>query len=117
MTSTGSASGSEARPAGWRLGQRELERLARAQGQWPHAEQTLHRAIAQGGGGEAWEALGDGFAQAGDDARATLCYRNALRAARGDAAEPMPGRDLKQQILAEAAIEDRDAHGLPQLRG
>lgn len=94
-----------------------VARLARAQGQWPHAEQTLHRAIAQGGGGEAWEALGDGFAQAGDDARATLCYRNALRAARGDAAEPMPGRDLKQQILAEAAIEDRDAHGLPQLRG
>ncbi|MFZ2754210.1 MAG: heme biosynthesis protein HemY, partial [Lysobacteraceae bacterium] len=85
--------------------------------QWPHAEQTLHRAIAQGGGGEAWEALGDGFAQAGDDARATLCYRNALRAARGEAVEPMPGRDLKQLILAEAAIEDRDAHGLPRLRG
>ena len=94
-----------------------VARLARAQGQWPHAEQTLHRAIAQGGGGEAWEALGDGFAQAGDDARATLCYRNALRAARGDATEPMPGRDLKQLILAEAAIEDRDAHGLPRLRG
>ena len=94
-----------------------VARLARAQGQWPHAEQTLHRAIAQGGGSEAWEALGDGFTQAGDDARARLCYRNALRVARGDAAEPMPGRDLKQQILAEAAIEARDAHGLPRLLG
>lgn len=94
-----------------------VARLARAQGQWPQAEQTLHRAIAQGGGSEAWEALGDGFTQAGDDTRARLCYRNALRAARGDAIEPMPGRDLKQQILAEAAIEERDAHGLPRLRG
>ena len=94
-----------------------VARLARAQGQWPQAEQTLHRAIAQGGGSEAWEALGDGFTQAGDDTRARLCYRNALRAARGGAIEPVPGRDLKQQILAEAAIEERDAHGLPRLRG
>ena len=94
-----------------------VARLARAQGQWPQAEQTLHRAIAQGGGGEAWEALGDGFAQAGNDALARLCYRNALRTTRGDAAEALPGRDLKQQILAEAAIEERDAHGLPRLRG
>jgi HemY protein len=94
-----------------------VARLTRAQGQWPQAEQTLHRAIAQGGGGEAWEALGDGFSRIGDDGRARLSYRNALRAARGDAIEPMPGRDLKQQILAEAAIEERDAHGVPRLRG
>lgn len=94
-----------------------VARLARAQGQWPQAEQTLHRAIAQGGGGEAWEELGHGFTQANDDARARLCYQNALRAARGDAIEPLPGRDLKQQILAEAAIEERDDHGLPRLRG
>jgi HemY protein len=94
-----------------------VARLARAQGQWPLAELTLHRAIAQGGGGEAWEALGDGFTQASDDARARLCYRNALRTARSDVIEPLPGRDLKQQILAEAAIEERDAHGLPRLRG
>jgi HemY protein len=94
-----------------------VARLARAQGQWPLAEQTLHRAIAQGGGSEAWEALGDGFTQVGDDASARLCYRNALRAARGDTTESLPGRDLKQQILAEAAIEERDAHGLPRLRG
>jgi HemY protein len=93
-----------------------VARLARAQGQWPLAERTLHRAIAQGGGSEAWEALGDGFAQTGEDAQAHRCYRNALRAARGEAVEALPGRDLKQQILAEAAIEERDAHGLPRLR-
>ena len=94
-----------------------VARLARAQGQWPQAEQTLHRAIAQGSGGDAWEALGHGFTQAGDDARARLCYLNALRAARGDSIEPLPGRGLEQQIHDEAAIEERDAHGLPQLRG
>ncbi len=79
-----------------------VARLAQAQGQWSQAEHTLHRAIAQGGGSDAWEALGHGFTQAGDDARARLCYLNALRAARGDSAEPLPGRDLKQQIHDEA---------------
>ncbi len=91
-----------------------VARLAWAQRQWPQAEQALHCAIAHGAGGEAWEALGDGFAQADDDARARLCYRNALRVARGDAAEPLPGREPEQKILAEAAIEECDNHGLPR---
>lgn len=94
-----------------------LARILLAQGQWPQAEPLLHRAIAQGAGGPAWESLGDGFARDGDDSRARLCYANALRCARGDAAEALPGRDLRERILAEAAIEDRDAHGLPRLRG
>jgi HemY protein len=94
-----------------------IARLARAQAQWPQAERFLYRAIAQGGGGDAWEELGHGFAQVGDDARARLCYRNALRTARGEATDALPGRDLKQQIQDEAAIEERNAHGLPRLRG
>jgi HemY protein len=94
-----------------------IARLARAQAQWPQAERFLYRAIAQGGGGEAWEELGHGFVQAGDDASARLCYRNALRAARGETTDVLPGRDLRQQIQDEAAIEERDAHGLPRLRG
>ena len=94
-----------------------IARLARAQAEWPQAERFLYRAIAQGGGGDAWEELGHGFAQVGDDARARLCYRNALRATRGEPTEALPGRDLKQQIHDEAAIEERDAHGLPRLRG
>src|SRR3546814_6940363 len=47
-----------------------LGRLSRAQGQWAHAENYLHRAIAQGAGSEAWEELGDGFAAMEDDALA-----------------------------------------------
>ncbi|KAB8190793.1 tetratricopeptide repeat protein, partial [Lysobacter maris] len=93
-----------------------LARLHRAKGQWSQAEAYLHRALAQGGNAEAWEELGNGFAQAGD-ARASQCYANALRVARGEAPVEVPGRDLKQKIYDQAAIEERDEHGLPRLRG
>jgi HemY protein len=99
-----------------------LARLARAQEQWPLAEQYLRRAIAQSGDdaqwhARAWEELGHGFAQHQEEARARLSYANALRALRGETTEALPGRDLRQQILDEAAIEERDAHGVPRLRG
>jgi len=94
-----------------------LARLCRAQGQWPQAEAYLHRALAQGANSEAWEELGHGYAQAGDENRARLSYVNALRAARGEAATELPGRDLRQKIFDEAVIEERDEHGMPRLRG
>lgn len=93
-----------------------LARLARAQGQWPQAEQYLHRALAQGANSEAWEELGDGFATAGEEKLARHCYANALRAARGEATEPLPGRDMRQTIFDQAVVEERDAHGMPRLR-
>ena len=92
-------------------------RIAQAQGQWPQADSWLHRAIAQGAGAPAWEALGDGALQAGDESRARLAYANALRSQRGDALLDLPGRDLRQQIADTAAIEERDEHGMPRLRG
>lgn len=93
-----------------------LARLARAQGQWPQAESYLHRALAQGAHREAWEELGDGFAQAGDEKLARLSYANALRAARDEATQPLPGRDLRQTIFDQAVVEERDEHGVPRLR-
>ena len=93
-----------------------LARLNQAQGQWPQAEAYLHRALAQGAGSEAWEELGHGFAQSGDEAHARLSYANALRAARGDAISELPGRDLRQQIHDQAVVEERDEHGVPRLR-
>jgi len=93
-----------------------LARVLRAQGQWPQAEPMLYRALAQGGGGAAWEELGHGYAAIGDDARARLAYANALRVARGDTPVDMPGRDLRQQIHDAAAVEVRDEHGVPRLR-
>jgi HemY protein len=94
-----------------------LARLAQAQSQWPQAESFLHRAIAQGAGAPAWEELGHGYARVGDETRARLSYLNALRATRGEPLEALPGRDLRQRIADEAAIEERDEHGMPRLRG
>ena len=94
-----------------------LARLARAQGQWPQAENYLHRAIAQGAGSDAWEELGHGFAEHGEEALARQSYANALRAARDEAPVALPMRDLRQQIHDQAAIEERDEHGVPRLRG
>ena len=94
-----------------------LARIAREQGQWSVAEDYLHRALAQGAGGEAWEELGHGFTVAGDDARARQCYANALRTERGEAPTELAGRDLRQKIYDSAVTEERDEHGMPRLRG
>jgi HemY protein len=94
-----------------------LARIAMAQGQWPQAEGYLHRALAQGAGSEAWEELGHGFAAIGDEARARQSYVNALRATRGETVNELPGRDLRQKIYDQAAVEERDEHGVPRLRG
>jgi HemY protein len=76
-----------------------LGRLARARGEWAHAEQYLHRAIAQGAGSEAWEELGEGFAATGEDTLARQCYANALRAARGEAVLALPEREPTVQAV------------------
>jgi HemY protein len=75
-----------------------LARIARAQGQWPQAENYLHRAIAQGAGSEAWEELGHGFAAEGEETLARRCYANALRAGRGEAAEALPVPPVRLQV-------------------
>lgn len=94
-----------------------LAKLSRQQGQWPQAQEFLHRALAQGASAEAWEELGDGFAAANDDASAQRCYANALRVRRGQTAVELPGRDMRQKIFDEAVSEERDEHGVPRLRG
>lgn len=94
-----------------------LARLAGYQQQWPQSEEFLHRAIAQGAGAPAWEALGEAFAARGESTLAQQCYLNALRQLRGDAPRPLEGhRDLRAQIHDHAVAEDRDEHGLPRLR-
>lgn len=94
-----------------------LAQLARLQGQWPQAQEFLYRALAQGASAEAWEELGHGFTAAGDEVLARRSYANALHASRGEATTELPGRDMKQKIFDEAVVEDRDAHGVPRLRG
>ena len=94
-----------------------LARLARAQDQWPLAEDYLHRALAQGAGADAWEELGHGFSLVGDESRARMAYANALRASRGESVVDLPGRDMRQRIHDEAVVEQRDEHGMPRLMG
>jgi HemY protein len=94
-----------------------LARLARKQGQWLQAQDFLHRALAQGAGAEAWEEMGAGFAAAGEEGLARRAYANALQAARGEAAEELPGRDLRAKIYDHAVVEDRDELGIPRLKG
>jgi HemY protein len=87
----------------------------RAQG-LGHAEEWLHRAIAQGAGAEAWEELGQLYTAQDNPAQAQACYANALRVLRGEPARPLGGRSLREQIADEAVMEQRDEHGLPRLR-
>lgn len=94
-----------------------LAQLSRMQGQWPQAQEFLHRALAQGASAEAWEELGHGFAAAGQEELARRSYANALNEKRGVAATELPGRDMKQKIYDEAVVEERDQHGVPRLRG
>lgn len=94
-----------------------LARLARQQGQWPQAQDFLHRALAQGAGAEAWEELGHGYAADGDELLARRSYANALSSGHGEAATVLPDRDLRQQIHDHAVPEERDEHGMPRLRG
>ena len=94
-----------------------LGRLTREQQQWGKAEDYLHRALAQGAGADAWEELGNVYAAQNDDTAARLCYLNALRAARGEATEAIPGRGVREQIFDASVIEERDQHGVPRLPG
>jgi len=90
-------------------------RLYQRQLQWHKAEEFLHRAIAQGAGADAWEALGHVFTAQGQAESAQASYANALRVSRGEPARALGGRSLREQIAAEAAPEQRNEHGMPQL--
>jgi HemY protein len=90
-----------------------LARTARAHGDWPRAEELLQRALAEGAGAPAWEELGHGFSQAGDESRARLAYANALRALRNEPAVAIPGGAWTAE---PPTPEMRDVHGIPRIR-
>ncbi|MCZ8063136.1 heme biosynthesis HemY N-terminal domain-containing protein [Silanimonas sp.] len=91
-----------------------LGRLCRAKALPGKAETYFHRAIAQGAGAEAWEALGDLMA-AGNDPRAAIAFGNALKVARAEPPLAFPGRGLRERIGDAAAGEERDEFGHPRL--
>ena len=79
------------------------------------AAEAIGRAIAQGGGSEAWEALGHCYTAQDNPMRAQACYANALRVQRGEKARVLGDRSLREQIASEAVAEQRDGLGIPRL--
>lgn len=92
-----------------------LARAYREGGQPLKAIDILHRAIAQGVGGEAWEQLGRVFSAQNDADSAQQAYANALRVLRGEPVLPLGTLGLREQIAAEAVAEQRNEHGMPLL--
>jgi HemY protein len=85
---------------------------------WGKARQHLERSLALTPNAAAWEALGDTFAGQGDAEQAQRCYRNALSFGRGGAVMPLAQRaQAGQPDTQPIAIEERNEHGVPRLRG
>ena len=85
---------------------------------WGKAREYLERGLAIEPSAALWEALGD--CSGGRDERdlAAHCYRNALRAARGEATEALPLSAVATALSTRASvIEARSAHGVPHLPG
>jgi HemY protein len=93
-----------------------LGRLCVAGRLWGKAREYLERALAIGETAASWEALGDCHSGEGSHALAEHCYRNALRLARNEASEPLPGMAPRLGLDTKAAvIEERSEHGVPRL--
>lgn len=84
---------------------------------WGKARQYLERSLALEPSSGAWEALGDAQAGQGDAAQAQRCYRNALAMARGEVVQPESSDTAGVIDTRAIAIEERDEHGVPRLRG
>lgn len=85
---------------------------------WGKARQYLERSLALAPSAAAWESLGDTLAGQGDAEQAQRCYRNALAFSRGDATLPLAQDPRGAWIDTQPiALEERDEHGVPRLRG
>lgn len=94
-----------------------LGRLSAHQGVHGKAREYLRRALDTAPDADIWEALGDVYAAQDNMALSHQCYRNALRAHRGEQAQPLPsGHDGTRSPAGSAEASgdgQRDAHGMP----
>lgn len=82
---------------------------------WGKAREYLERGLALAPSPRLWEALGDCLSAQKSGADAAICYRNALRAARGEATQAL-AEPLRAPLDTRASIaEERNEHGLPKL--
>lgn len=82
---------------------------------WGKAHQYLDRALRLNPDAAVWEVLGDAYRGQDNPALAEHCYRNALRAMRGEPTDALPGSSPLEAGAQQVVAESRDAHGLPRL--
>ena len=82
---------------------------------WGKAREYLQHGLGVEPSPRLWEALGDCCAGHDEAANAARCYRNALRVARGEAAESIGDGDNHRVDTRASVIEERSEHGVPRL--
>lgn len=96
-----------------------LGRMAVRARAWSKARQYLEQSLALAPSAAAWEALGDAWAGEGNAAQAQRSYHNAFALARGEPVAPHAAANPNPAWpdTHPTAVEERDAHGVPRLRG
>lgn len=111
-----------ARAEGWLAAQPDSPALLLALGRlcvqgklWGKAREYLERGLAHAPSAALWETLGDCMSGQGNAANAAVCYRNALRIARGEATQELSDAARAPLDTRASVAEERDAHGMPRL--
>ncbi len=111
-----------ARAEGWLAGQPASPGLLLALGRlcvqgklWGKAREYLDRGLALAPSAPLWEVLGDSLSGQGNAADAAICYRNALRIARGEPTQALASAARAPLDTRASVAEERDAHGMPRL--
>ncbi|NII12321.1 heme biosynthesis HemY N-terminal domain-containing protein [Oleiagrimonas sp. C23AA] len=84
---------------------------------WGKAHQYLERSLRLAPSSNAWEVQGDAYLGQGNTALAQHCYRNALRLARGEPVDALPGTSPVAPGSELTVTEERDEHGMPRMPG
>ena len=82
---------------------------------WGKAREYLERGLAQAPSASLWETLGECMSGQGNAANAAVCYRNALRIARGESTQELSDTARAPLDTRASIAEERDAHGMPRL--
>lgn len=111
-----------ARAEGWLAAQPEspallltLGRLCVQEKLWGKAREYLERGLAHAPSSALWETLGECMNGQGNAANASVCYRNALRIARGESTQALSDAARAPLDTRATIAEERDAHGMPRL--
>jgi HemY protein len=111
-----------ARAEGWLAAQPDSPALLLTLGRlcvqgklWGKAREYLERGLALAPSAPLWETLGECTGGQGNTANAAVCYRNALRIARGESTQELADAARAPLDTRASIAEERDAHGMPRL--